>query len=561
MAWSIDYGVPAPIVGNVGLAPNAGAAAFAGSAPIVSVNTVASTLIQPNAGALNASGAAPNAVASGGTGFLLGGHWVPANQTLQLIYPLIDSVTSANSRHRWAYFDGTNVIQYQIPIVALGGSYPYVFTLDSASTALGMTIGQGFGSTNYGVLTWSPSGSVSGHTVTVTITDQQLNSVQAVFTISTSSAISHFVFLDALSGSDTSGSGTFGSPWQTLQKAFGATYQAKGVLGAGAICYLKPTATYPTAGVKYTDSTDINASPWFEMNTTTKPVALIGLGGQAVLDWTSGVFALALGDNAQDFFIASLNPTGVSTSVPNAKFVTIVGGGQVRFTSFNTIWTNSGYGGSGTDVSAPYTAPDLGGSNFRSNIAIVGFSETNRQSGQPGNNYCGHTFYSSQNWVSDGFTINMPSGSFDSVCYAKGTNQNYEMRNHFINVANAGTGGCCSNGFQPANEPASTNGEVRYCYIGSNVTLTNQKIGTQAGSYGSFFMNRNTLIGQFENAFGGTGLYQNNVVQTSGTPIPTGTGDTASGNVTATSGIINSTTLQLQGSAAGSVGTVGAQIA
>ena len=270
---------------------------------------------------------------------------------------------------------------------------------------------------------------------------------------------------------------------------------------------------------------------------------------------------LALGNNAQDFFDANLNPTGFSASVPNAKFVTIVGGGQVRYTSLNNTWTNSGYGGSGTDVAAPYTAPDLGGSSFRSNIAIVGFSETGRQSGQPGNNYCGHTFYSSELWVTDGFTINMPSSSFDSVCYAKGTNQNFEMRNHFINVASAGTGGACTTpGFQPAGEPASTNGEVRYCYIGSGATATNQKIGTQTDSYGSFFMNRNTLIGQFENAFGGTGLYQNNVVQTTGTPIPTGGGSTSSGNVTATSGIINSSTLQLEGSALGSLGTAGAQI-
>ena len=223
-------------------------------------------------------------------GFLPAGHWVAANQTLQLIYPLTDGVTGSSARHRWAYYDGTNAIQYQIPIVALGGSYPYVFSVDSGSASLGMSIGAGFGSTNYGVLTWQPTGVVTGHTVTVTITDQALQSVQAIFTISTSSSTSHFVFLDALSGSD-SAAGTFSAPWQTLQKAFGGTYQATGVAGAGAICYLKPTATYPTTGVMYTDSTDINNSPWFEMNTTTKPVALIGLGSQAVLDWTSGVFA------------------------------------------------------------------------------------------------------------------------------------------------------------------------------------------------------------------------------------------------------------------------------
>lgn len=506
---------------------------------------------------------AAGAFAASGVGFLPAGHWIAANQTLQMIYPLTDSVTSANARHHWAYYDGVNAIQYQIPIVAMGGSYPYVFTLDSGSAALGMTIGQGFGNANYGVLTWQPTGVVTGHTVTVTITDQQLNIVQAVFTVSTSSAATHFVFLDALSGSDISGNGSFSTPWQTLQKAFGGTYAATGA-GAGAICYAKATATYSTLGVKYTDSNDINPSPWFEMNVTRKPIALIGLGGQAVIDMTSGIFGLALGNAANDFFDSNLNPNGFSTSVPNQKWVFIASPtGQLRYTEFSVTWTNSGYGSAGNDVATAHYGNALGG-GYRSYIAIINFTEPSRVSGLTGNNYAGHAMYSCQNWVSDGFVINNPSATYDAICYAKGDNANFEMRNHFINVAGAGTGGVCSTPGFPPDATVSTNGEVRYCFIGQTASggnATRQRIGTQAGTYGSFFLNRNTVIGFFENAFGGTGLYQNNVVQTSGTPIPSGAGDTASGNVTAASGIINSTTLLLQGSALSSVGTAGAQIA
>jgi hypothetical protein len=492
-------------------------------------------------------------------GFYPAGHWVPANQSLTLIYPLTDAVTNANARHRWAYYDGANAVQYQIPIVALGGSYPYVFSVDSASAALGITIGASFGSTNYGVLTWQPTGTVTSHSVTVTITDQQMNTVQAVFALSTSSATSHFVFLDAQNGSD-SGAGTYGAPWQTLQKAFGSTYAATGA-GAGAICYLKPTATYPTSAVKYTDSTDINSEPLFEMNVTRKPIALIGLGAQAVLDWTSGVYSLALGTSANDFFSAYLNPTGYSNSVPNPKWWGIYSGaGQLRAVDWNCTWSNSGYGSAGSDNATGHYANDIGGS-LRSHIALLNFTETNRQSGAPGNNYPGHSLYDCQYWVSDGFTINMPTSTFDSICYAKGTNLNFEMRNHFINVGTSGSGGVCSTpGYFASGEPTSTNGEVRYCYIGQNAAGTNQKIGTQSGTYGTFYLNRNTLIGQFENGFGGTGVYQNNVVQTTGTPIPTGGGSTSSGNMTATSGLVNSKTLQLQGSALSSVGMVGAQI-
>ena len=235
--------------------------------------------------------------ASASNGFLPAGQWVPANQSLSLIYPLTDAVTNANARHHWAYYDGTNAVLYQIPIVAMGGAYPYVFTLDSGSAALGMTIGQGFGSTNYGVLTWQPTGTVTSHTVTVTITDQARITTTAVFTISTSSAAAHFVFLDAAAGSDTSGTGTFSAPWQTLKKAFGTTFSALGSAAASAIVYAKATGTYSSASLLYTDN-DINDSdPFFEIGGSTKPSALIGLGGQAEIDWTSGAWALALGNN------------------------------------------------------------------------------------------------------------------------------------------------------------------------------------------------------------------------------------------------------------------------
>jgi hypothetical protein len=425
-----------------------------------------------------------------------------------------------------------------------------------------MSIGLGWGSTNYGVLTWQPTGAVTGHTVTVTITDQtQTTSVQAVFAISTSSAAAHFVFLDALNGSD-SAAGTFSAPWQTLQKAFGSTYSATGA-GAGAICYAKATGTYSSASLLYTGN-DVNSS-WalFEMHSTRKPIALIGLGGQATIDWTSGVWGLTIGGSSSaDFFLATLNPDGFGASVPNQKWVLFADtGAQLRFTTFNVTWTNSGYGSTGNSVPSPHTGLEIGTNVWRSYIAMVGFSEPNRTSGAPGNNYAGHCLYDSEFWVSDGFTINTPSSNYDAMCYAKGTNQHFEMRNHFLSAANSGVGATCTVAGFDSDAGLPTDGEVRYCYMGQAPLNTNCKIGTQSGSYGTFYMNRNTLIGQFENAFGGVGNYVNNVVQTTGTPIPSTGGGTASGNVTATSGIINSSTLLLEGSALSSVGIAGAQIA
>jgi hypothetical protein len=384
--------------------------------------------------------------------------------------------------------------------------------------------------------------------------------VQAVFAISTSSAAAHFVFLDALNGSD-SAAGTFSAPWQTLQKAFGSTYSATGA-GAGAICYAKATGTYSSASLLYTDN-DVNSS-WalFEMHSTRKPIALIGLGGQATIDWTSGVWGLAISNSASDFFLATLNPNGYGASVPNQKWVLFCDSGvSIRFTEFNVTWTNSGYGSAGNSVASPHTALEISTGVWRSYIAMVGFTEPSRQSGAPGNNYAGHCMYDCEYWVSDGFTVKNPSASYDAVCYAKGTNQHFEMRNHFINATNTGVGSACTvAGFQ-SDAGVPTDGEVRYCYIGNGASTVRQRIGTQSGTYGTFYMNRNTLIGYFDNEFGGTGNYTNNVVQTSGTPIPTGSRNTSSGNVTGTSGIINSTTLLLEGTALSSVGIAGAQIA
>ena len=502
------------------------------------------------------------ASASSAPGFYPAGHWVAANQPLSLIYPLADGVTNANARHRWAYYDGVHAIQYQIPIVALGGSYPYVFAVDASSAAIGMTIGAVWGSPNYGVLTWSPSGSVTNQSVTVTITDQQLNTVQAVFTVSTSSATAHFVFLDAASGSD-SGTGTYSAPWQTLPKAFGSSFAATGA-GAGAICYMKATGTYSSAGLAWTDN-DINTvQHLFEMNVTQKPIAMIGLGGQAKIDWTSGVQGIAIGDSASDFFIANLNPDGWSANMTNQYWVYLASsGGPTRFTEWNVTWTNSGYGSTGDSVASPHTASNIDrGNTMRSYIALLNFSEPNRKSGQPGNNYAGFCFYTCQYWVADGFSINNPSAIYDAVCYAKGTNQNFENRNHYINVTSGGVGGVCTTpGFYIPGELTSTSGEVRYCCMGQNATGAVQRIGTQTGTYGRFYLNRNTLIGYFDNEFGGTAFYTNNVVQTTATPFPLSASSTLSGNVTATSGIINPATLQLQGSALSSVGMVGAQIA
>src|SRR5580698_5204552 len=131
---------------------------------------------------------------SGFSGFYPAGSWMPAKQPMIQVYPRPDSETNTFARHRWAYYDGANAVQYKIPLGVSFGAFPYVFSLLSGPP--GMSIGATFWNTSwnswadaiaagYGTLQWTPSASVSGATVSVLVTDQQRNTTTITFTVST----------------------------------------------------------------------------------------------------------------------------------------------------------------------------------------------------------------------------------------------------------------------------------------------------------------------------------------------------------------------------------------
>ena len=72
-------------------------------------------------------------------GFYPAGSWMPAKQPMIQVYPRPDSETNTWARHRWAYYDGVNAVQYKIPLGVSFGAFPYVFQLLSGPP--GMTIG------------------------------------------------------------------------------------------------------------------------------------------------------------------------------------------------------------------------------------------------------------------------------------------------------------------------------------------------------------------------------------------------------------------------------------
>jgi hypothetical protein len=117
------------------------------------------------------------------------------------------------ARHRLAYYDGVNPIQYECPICAQGGARPHVYQLIEGPSWL--QIGTSYGSSMYGILYGTPTGAIAKSapaTVTVRVFGQDQASVDVTFTLATSHSTADFIFVDSANGNDTTGDGTFGNP-------------------------------------------------------------------------------------------------------------------------------------------------------------------------------------------------------------------------------------------------------------------------------------------------------------------------------------------------------------
>lgn len=140
---------------------------------------------------------------------LAAGHYVTSRFQPTLNHPRPDAETYTHERHRWAYYDGVNSLEYRLPICIVGGSPPMHYTLVSAPA--GMTVGADpADGINYGVIRWTPSGTVTNATVSFKVEGQDGTVVEGSFTISTSSSTDHFIFVS--SSGNNANSGTISSP-------------------------------------------------------------------------------------------------------------------------------------------------------------------------------------------------------------------------------------------------------------------------------------------------------------------------------------------------------------
>lgn len=160
------------------------------------------------------------AASSGGGGSwqLAAGHFVPAKMAPVIIHPRPDAETNAYARCCRA----PSAILWRIPIVVLGGAWPFKYEILDAPSGVTLTetipadwVTNGLG--DYGILEWA-NPTVGTHDFSVLVTDQDGTPVQCDWTLEVidRTNTTYFLFVDAATGSDSTGDGSFGNPFQTM---------------------------------------------------------------------------------------------------------------------------------------------------------------------------------------------------------------------------------------------------------------------------------------------------------------------------------------------------------
>lgn len=237
---------------------------------------------------------------------LASGHYVPQKFAMTAVYPRPDSETGTygatiNARHRWAYYDGTNAIQYEIPLKIYGGSAPHMFSITSQPSGETATIGNTYGDdSSHGVFKWTPSRAFttsSPASFTVRVTGQDGNTLDVSWTVATDSSTNRFVFVS--NSGNNANSGAISSPFATLAKVTGGGSTKTTTTYPGRIVYMRG-GNYAT--VAHTDAWNGgNGSETqkcrIELSATYHPMAYLAYPGETVNIDFSGAEVTIEGDD------------------------------------------------------------------------------------------------------------------------------------------------------------------------------------------------------------------------------------------------------------------------
>lgn len=376
------------------------------------------------------------------------GHFVTQQYAMEAVHPRPDSETgnyagTVIARHRWAYFDNTTPVTYEIPIKVFGGSAPHMYTLLSAPA--GATIGEGYDGTGvtHGIVSWVPSTSFSTSTpatFSVKVTGQDGNSITIDWTVATSSSTNQFIFISN-SGNDSTGTGTISAPFATLSKIIGAN--SSSTTYPGRIVYLRggSYSTVPHSDLGspawrfYLDPAKIPSS-WISF--PTESVSISFSGGECGLAGTGSDISIYGSSTAQ------MTISGSSTDAPETHNISLADNSKrvsLAFINFDGFIprVNGGF-----ENSCPIFAPGSNETPTRQYISLHKVAEVNRTV-TSANDCMLHSFFGTQYVVAEycsGTRSGGPGPGFKDTCFNTSTRYaNYQTDNE-----NFGFAFMCQNG-------------------------------------------------------------------------------------------------------------------
>lgn len=448
--------------------------------------------------------------------------WGQNHQTFQIARPVAVGTAGTGLDADNRIYRAYSGLTYTIHADAVGGSWPYTYSLSNAPA--GMTIEAGPCTTigtscTAGTITWTNPTSTASNIV-VRITDKDGDWVEGTWSITVSTTIGAdgFCFLNATSGNDTTGSGSLAAPYQTIAKAH-ASCGARSIIYFRAGTYtidpsiedgtnpgdcdrrvLWPETSRGVIWLAYPGETPIidfesvsDAQPCFQMQ------------GENI--WIDGLELQNVGSIAFKF---NIRTSGFGAVVRNVNAHDLLFGGDGKNSSF-FLWTRCD--------DCPTWFDTVQNSTF-DNI---------------GSGACALKLYGIREGL---FETSAYSDSIDgeAVIAIKGTVPRYTVRaNSFASTVLTSIGGNMDTASPCTGTCATTGGEIYHNLILGTGTTTNQGgitlTAAKVSAPATTWVYRNTVIGKvlFANGVTGDGPYNynDNVIVNAG-----GTGGSCPGRLT-----------------------------
>ena len=447
--------------------------------------------------------------------FLPSTHWVPAkipfdangNEAICRIYPRPDSECNAWARHKWFYYDGTNQLSQVIPLGARGGAWPYVWVIMAAPAQANATIGSiyqggmpGANYGGYGDLVVTPTGSFTNATFWVRAYGQDGDYLDFLWTASTTSSTTYFVFVDIVNGKSTN-AGTISAPIDGLETAF----------GSASLDTTFPNATLVMRSGTYPTFQQTGAGGGIQFSLGNSPGGIMAYPGDSPsIDITNGAGGFCFGwdSNVEDVFLQGLELVGVSAANANEAYRHFWPGSPTyRFMAHDLSFPNvySGENQANNSTSIYWSDPGLTNA-YSQYIFLKALSETGRgSSSNPtnGQNYGIACMYGTSRGLAEFCSVS-DSSATENV-YLKASCLDWTRRaNSLIMTPAAATGGFVLSTSNQVNDDGYS-GNLEQCYnlVVNPEALTDSSLSFTRGLNASAFDNadtnewwyRNTVVG------------------------------------------------------------------